>query len=273
MRMKSLPPTFQLDQYNVTPADVTQMAFHCPPDAIHPDVIFMPIWQPEIFSLWVDEITTITPNVLYELVYQGKPVSIVRSGVGAPLAGDATLALGCTACQRIWFAGSVGALRQDMRIGDLLVPDFAFSGDGFCRYLQPGPLTQDCFLEKCAPDEALTGALARRAALLAKSGGITLHTGPVFSSDTILAQFSRLGYISTELGCAGIEMETAAVFKAARSVGIRAAALLSISDVPVVGKSLFAGRPPAEREHRRETRKKILAKALLDCLHTREAAV
>jgi purine-nucleoside phosphorylase len=68
------------------------------------------------------------------------------------------------------------------------------------------------------------------------------------------------------LGCIGFEMETAAAFKAARLVGIRAAALFPVSDVPFQKKSLFAGRSEAEKEKRIEIRKKVLAKALLDAI-------
>ena len=265
--MKQLPDFFQLDQYKISPVDVTRMVFHCDPDAIQPDVILMPWWQPDVFGPWVDGITTITPGILYEGTFKGKLFSIVRSGIGAPQAGDTTLALGCTPCKRIFFAGSVGGLRPDVRIGDLMMPAFSYSGDGFCRYLQPGFPTGDCFLERIAPDEVLSLALSRAATPLAAEAGTTIHSGPVFCIDSILAQFGRLDYLVTELGCIGIEMETAAVFKAARLVGIQAAALFSVSDVPVRRQTLYAGRSREEKEHRKETRSRILAKALLDCLY------
>jgi purine-nucleoside phosphorylase len=67
-------------------------------------------------------------------------------------------------------------------------------------------------------------------------------------------------------GCIGIEMETAAVFRAARLVGITAAALLQFSDVIPARKSLFAGRTPLERERRREVRKTVLAQAAVNAL-------
>jgi purine-nucleoside phosphorylase len=264
--MKKLPDSFLLDRYNISPVDVVRMVLHCDVNAIHPDVIFMPWWQPEIFSLWSGPITTLFGNTLFEMEYKGKPVSIIRSGIGAPQSGDAVLALGCTPCQRIYFAGSVGALRQDIQIGDLLVPEYSVSGDGFSRYLQPGFPTEDSFLKRIYPDKALTQALALAAAPLAQEAGVTIHTGPVFSIDTILAQFDKLDYIVDELGCIGIEMETAAVFKAARLVGIQAAALFSVSDVPVRNQSLLAGRSQVEKEYRKEIRKKVLAKALLDAI-------
>ncbi len=261
--MKPSPAFLHLDKYNISSADVVRMAFHCVPEAIHAGVILAPIWKVEIFSQWAESITVITPDVLYDLAYQGKTISFLRSGVGAPLTGDAVLALGCTPCERILFAGSVGGLRADMHIGDLLLPEFSYAGDGFCRYLQPGFPAQDCFLERNAPDAELSAALYRAALPLAQQAGVTIHTGPVFSTDTILAQFSILDDIIHTLGCIGIEMETAAAFKAARMVGIPAAALFSVSDVPVKNQSLFSGRPEAEKDYRKEIRSQVLAKALL----------
>jgi purine-nucleoside phosphorylase len=255
-----------LDKYNISLADVVRMAFHCAPEAIHADVILAPIWKVDIFSQWADCITVITPDVLYDLSFQGRTISFLRSGVGAPLTGDAVLALGCTPCQRILFAGSVGGLRAGMHIGDLMLPEFSYAGDGFCRYLQPGFPAQDCYLECIAPDEALSAALCQAILPLAKQAGVTVHTGPVFSIDTILAQFSILDDITNNLGCIGIEMESAAAFKAARRLGIPIAALFSISDVPVKNQSLFSGRPEAEKEYRKLIRSQVLAKALLDCL-------
>ncbi len=264
--MKKLPDYLQLERFHISPSDVARLVFHCDLDAIRPDVILMPWWQAEIFSLWADKITPIVGNTLFEMKYEGKSISIVRSGIGASQTGDTVLALGFTACERIIFAGSVGGLRADMQIGDLMIPEFSVSGDGFSRYLQTGFPAEDPFLERVLPDEALSLAVARSTTPLAREAGVAFHTGPVFSIDTILAQFDKLDYIVEKLGCIGIEMETAAVFKAACQVGIRAAALFSVSDVPVRDKSLLAGRSEEEKEYRRGIRKKVLAKAVLDSL-------
>jgi purine-nucleoside phosphorylase len=176
------------------------------------------------------------------------------------------LALACTPCERILFAGSVGGLRENMHIGDLMMPGISIAGDGFCRYLQPGFPPQDCFLERNAPDEELSAALYRAVLPLAQQAGVPVHTGPVFSIDTILAQFNILDDITNTLGCIGIEMESAAAFKAARMAGIRAAALFSVSDVPVKNRSLFSDRLLEEKDYRKLIRSTVLARALLDCL-------
>jgi purine-nucleoside phosphorylase len=261
-----LPVFTDLDSYHISPADVVQTAFHCKAERIRPDVILFPWWHPTVLEHWVDSVETITPDVLYEVVYRGKAISVVRSGIGAPQAGDMTLALGLTGCKRLLFAGSVGGLRPEMKIGDILIPRYSLAGDGFCRYLQPGLPLEDCFLEQVSPDAELSTALERTAEGLVREGQAALHRGPVYCTDSILAQFGKLDWIQNELRCVGIEMESAAVFKAARLVGIQAAALMSLSDVPANKQTLFAGRSTEERQHRDVTRSQILAKALLDCL-------
>jgi purine-nucleoside phosphorylase len=263
--MRSLPEFFRLDDYHIAPADSTRMVFHCDPDAIHADVILMPSWQPEVLAQWVERITLVGSNILYEIEYQGKLISMVRSGIGAPQAGDAVLALDCTPCERILFAGSAGGLRNDMKIGGLLMPDFSYAGDGFCRYLQDDFTKDGHFLEKVSPDATLSNELLQAALPLAQDAGVRLHHGPVFCTDSILSQFRRLDFIAGELGCSGIEMESAAVFMAAHRVGIKAAALMSISDVPVRGQSLFNGRSAEDKTYRKMTRSQVLAKTLLDC--------
>ena len=264
--MKRLPDYFQLDLYNISSADVIRMYFRCEPDFIHPDVILMPWWQPTIFASWTDQITTITESIVFETKFEGKPVSIVRSGIGAPQAGDMVLALGCTACERILFAGSIGGLRPNIQIGDLMMPEFSYAGDGFCRCLQPRFPPEDSYLERIPPDAALSSTVARSVTSLASEAGVTIHTGPVFCTDSILSEFYKLDFIVEELGCIGIEMETAAVFKAARLVGIQAAGLFSVSDVPVRNRTVYAGRSQQEGDYRREIQKKVLAKALLDAI-------
>ncbi len=264
--MKPLPSFFQLSKYGISPADVVRMEFRCDPGAIHPDVILMPMWQAAIFEEWVESIVEVTPNTIYETTYAGRPLTILRTGVGAPLAGDATLALGCTGCERIVFAGSVGGLREEMRIGDIILPEVACCGDGFSRYLEAGFPEGDCLLDRLAPDEGLARALAVAVERRAGEAGVPVHRGPVFSIDSILAQFRILDHIAGPLGCIGIEMESAAVFKAARMVGIRACAVFSVSDVPVGRKSLYAGRTEEEKEYRRVIRREVLARAILEGL-------
>jgi purine-nucleoside phosphorylase len=61
-------------------------------------------------------------------------------------------------------------------------------------------------------------------------------------------------------------METAAVFNAASLVGMKAAALLLISDVISNNKSLFYGRTEQDRGYYRFVRETSFSKIVLDTL-------
>ena len=60
-------------------------------------------------------------------------------------------------------------------------------------------------------------------------------------------------------------METAALFKAAEICNIKAAAIFSISDNTILKKSLLSGRTKEEMDYRRNVRKNIIAKVVLEC--------
>lgn len=223
----------------------------------------MPFWSVDIFTQVATNITEIVQGSVYQLEYQGQLVSLVRSGIGAPQTGDVILALGGTSCEEVVFTGSVGGLGNGIQIGDLVVVEKAFSGDGFSRYLDTEVSPSDCFLEPVEPDWDLTERIQTCAMETCRDRTIPLHRGAIFSTDSILAQFFRLDYLVNDLQCIGIEMETAAVFRAAKLLGIRAGALLQVSDVPQQSKSIYAGRTEEEMERRRSIRKDVLAQVVL----------
>ena len=260
-----IPGYFELDRYNIRPEDVVRLYLGCEPDAVHGDVIITPVW----YAGFIDQlpgVTTVSDGRVYEATHWGRPITVIRSGMGAPQTGDVVLALGCTPCQRLVFTGSVGGFRPSMDVGDLLLVEKSISGEGFSRYLSDEVKTQDSFLDASHPNVALTEIVRNSASRICKRESIPLHVGTVFSIDTILAQLFRQEYLANELRCIGIEMETSATFNAARLVGIQVAALLQVSDLPMAGKSLFSGRTAEEGERRRLIRRTVLAEALLDSL-------
>lgn len=261
-----LPDYFALERYAVSAADVVRLAFRCDPAQIHANVLMTPIWSHEIFLDVATLREMVTPERVVTLDYNGSPFTLIRTGVGAPLAGDAMLALGCTPCRRVLFVGSVGGLSSGMRIGDLLVPAESVSGDGFSSYLAAGQLRPDCFLTPARPDPELLRRLRQIAAPLCVERDAALLDGRVFSSDSIVAQFHHLDEMVNAHGCIGIEMETAAVFRAAHLVGIPAAALLQISDVAPDRKSLFSGRTEAEQQRRRQLRRELVSRIAIEAL-------
>lgn len=64
-------------------------------------------------------------------------------------------------CKNIVFTGTVGAIREEFGIGDIVLPRFSVSGDGAVRYFTKGSLTENknTFGMKFYPDGELAGKL------------------------------------------------------------------------------------------------------------------
>lgn len=263
---KGIPDYFSLNKFNISPADMVALAFHCKPSDIRKNVILSPIWSEKNFSRHTTEIETISEGFVYDISYQGKSITYIRSGMGAPFAGDAVLALSCTPCENVIFIGSVGGLKTSLEIGDLVLVNKSICGDGFSNYLKKPPLDASCFLTSTKPNAELSSILEKTARSICDEQGITLSKGDIYSTDTIIAQFPHLDFIEREYDCIGIEMETSAVFNAASLVGLKAAALLQFSDVLPTNKSLFSGRTEQDQERRRHIRSTYITKIVLDTL-------
>lgn len=266
-----IPTYFQLQRYNITPEDIVRNVLCCDADAIQSKVIVMPNWRADIFSSHADVITAVSEGVVYQLEYHGQRISVIRSGIGAPQTGDVILTLGCTPCDRVVFAGSVGGLDSSMKIGDLIVTEKSICGDGFSRYLDADVQTKDCFLQPIEPDSDLTECVKNFAFELCQRESVPIHCGTIFSIDTIIAQFFRLDYFVKNFHCIGIEMETSAVFRAAKLVGIKASALLQVSDVIPMNKTVYSGRTNKDMGRRKFVKERILPKVILDSLLISEA--
>ena len=261
-----LPAYFQLSRYNITPQDVVKNVLRCDPGSIQKKVIVTPVWDVNVFASHIESMSEISKGVVYQLEYHGQFINFIRSGIGAPMTGDVILSLACTPCERVIFTGSIGGLDASMKVGDLLIPKKSLSGDGFSRYLGPDIETKDCFLEPTEPDSELQMAVMKHASNICKKDSVALHSGTVFSIDSVIAQFFRLEHLVKNFRCIGIEMETSSVFKAAKLVNIKASALLQVSDVIPLNKSLFSCRLKQEMERRQLIKRKVLAKAVLDSI-------
>jgi purine-nucleoside phosphorylase len=255
-----------LHNYDITSDDVVRLGLGCEPQDIRSEVIVTPIWGEDVFSDCVDRLETVTEGSVYDISYQSRRISFVRSGIGAPQTGDIVLALSGTPCRNLIFIGSVGGLTDALTIGDLVLVAESIGGDGFSSYLEEGELTPGAFLKSSTPEPYLHALLEEHAASICAEAGVVLNKGVVFSTDTIVAQFHHLDSLMTRFGCIGIEMETSAVFNAARLVGIRAAALLQLSDVIPARQSLFSGRTMQDHQRRRDVRRSVLSRIVLDTL-------
>lgn len=221
----------------------------CKAEDIARTVILTPIWNLERFKSAADE--TIKEFFGWykgiTVLYKGQKVTVISSGIGAPMSGDCALALGYTDCENVIFSGSAGAVNPDYSIGDLLAVKRAVIGEGFSRYHRED-ITRDCFGELVEGDDILHQKLLRIIEEYASKLGASYHDGKIFSIDSILGETKEtFGYICQK-GCDAVEMEVSAIFTACRKTGKNASALIIISDLPLKYMNLFEGINAADVE-------------------------
>lgn len=258
-------------RFGSTPEDVCQQVLGVSADEINERVIIAPWWKPEVFDNLGYEKTFLNNSDdadinVWSIKTDDYNITYIQTGIGAPVLSDAVLALGGTKCYKAIFVGSVGALDDNISIGDIVIPKLSICGDGMSRYLKGSPLKDnDAFGEVSYPDKEMYEVLKSSTKTICEENNIKWHVGTTFSIDTIVAQFAYIDEI-LQMDCNVIEMETAAAFRAASIVNIKLAALFSVSDNTMQNKSLICEINENENIYRKEVRKSIFPKIILKTL-------
>ena len=256
-------------RFGSTPRHICLHELKCEPETINERVVIAPWWKPDLFTKFGAKIDSASDGEHAQLwnVHMDKfDFTYIRTGIGAPLVADTTLALGGTPCKKAIFIGSVGALDLNIGIGDIVIPEYSVCGDGVCRYLGKDRLKDnDMFGQPMYPDAELTCKIKSATERSCTENSVKWHSGINFSVDTVFAQFSHIEEI-LGFGCNTIEMETATFFKASEICGIAAGAVFSVSDNAMRKKSLFSGRVEEEMQYRHEVRANVLPQIVLEAL-------
>lgn len=154
--------------------------------------------------------------------FEGKPLSVQSTGMGAPSAGIVFEELIMLGAKRLIRVGTCGGLQPGMNMGDTVIGISASADDQTpIRYAQmPG----------YAPSATFT--LAETAAQLSReSGAGAVHTGPIVTSGIFydpdpgtFGRWKRLGHL-------GVEMEAAMMYTIAAVKGIESLAMMTVSDI------------------------------------------
>lgn len=221
------------------------------------NVVLAPWWKHEMFDNFSFEVEKIN-DVVYNFYGDEFSFSYIEiRNIGAPAVMDFILALGVTKCKNLVFIGSAGSLDKNIKIGDLVVPEYSICGDGASRYLNKN--LEDEFLKKEYPSRDFTNDLID----ILENEKIKYHYVPNFSVDNIFAQFYHIDKI-LELGSKTIEMETANLFKCGEIMDINITALFCVSDNTVLNKSLYSGRTDEENEYRHKVRYEVMPKIIIE---------
>lgn len=221
------------------------------------NVVITPWWSHDIFEGLGFKVEQTSEKVFN---FYSKELSfsyIELKRIGAPAIMDYILALGVTKCKNLIFLGSAGSLDKNIKIGDIVIPEYSICGDGASRYLNDN--FEDEFLKKQYPSKEFTNKML----YILKEKNIKYHYVPNYSIDTVFAQFYHIDKI-LDLGAKTIEMETAILFKCNELLKINVTALFCISDNTLLNKSLYSGRTEEENNYRHRIRNEIIPNIVID---------
>ena len=166
----------------------------------------------------------------YTGTYQGTPVSVMASGMGAPSIGIYSYELfHFYDVDNIIRIGSAGAMTKGLKLRDIVAAQAACTDSNYMRqYKLPGVFAPIASYE-----------LLETAVGIAREMGVRMPVGNVLSSDVFYdASGETLDWAKMGVMCA--EMESAALYCNAAYTGKRALCLLTISDSIVTGEELPA---------------------------------
>ena len=157
----------------------------------------------------------------YTGYYKNRRVSVMASGMGMPaVAIYSTELYKAYGVETIIRVGSVGAYREEMRLGDIFIPDKAVTESNVAVNIGYPPD------QTPLPDKALFDF----ACGVCRSRGSRYHTGTVFSADIFYSPDPDQAKKLAAQGVYGCEMESAVLFMNAELCGKRALTMCTVSD-------------------------------------------
>ena len=173
----------------------------------------------------------------YTGAYKGERVSVMASGMGMPSIGIYSYELyHFFGVENIMRIGSAGAMREDIRVRDIVMGMGACTNSHFAdQYHLPGafaPTASYKMLKTCAD--------------IADEMGVRYHVGNILSSDTFYNDEENVydGFRSlpswSKMGVMAVEMEAAALYMNAARCGKNALAICTISDHLITGEATTA---------------------------------
>lgn len=201
--------------------------------------IIAPSWTPNKILKNVDaEIKCITRHAYfssYKVTYKNVSLAWIQCAAGAGNLIDTVLCLSDSKVQKVIFIGAVGALQENIMLGELATPLESYAYEGGSLYLSD-EIRNDSFGKVIKPHNDV---FIKRVIEIAKLNSINIKQRKVFCTDSILCEYSHLDYIKST-GAELIEMETASFYRCMNLMRKDGIALLCVSDNSASGISLVA---------------------------------
>jgi len=171
----------------------------------------------------------------YTGFYQGKPVSVMGSGMGMPSIGIYSYELiHFYGAKKLIRVGSCGAYQPDIKVRDIIIAMSASTNSNYAsQFGLPGTYAPTASWE-----------LLKQAVAVAEAKGYPVKVGNVLSSDIFYDADPEAWKRWAKMGVLAVEMEAAALYMNAAYAGADALCILTVSDSLVTKEAL----PAAERE-------------------------
>lgn len=124
--------------------------------------------------------------------------------------------------------GSCGALREDIKVGDLIIVDSCIRGDGVTPYY-----VENNF--KTVSDKNLTEVISNTA----KSAGKNVHLGACWTTDALLKETKENVNKAIEKGAIAVDMVSSALLTICQLNNVKASVILAVSDNIITGEMGF----------------------------------
>ncbi len=167
------------------------------------------------------EVTAVRNMLGFTGSYKGMPVSVMGTGMGIPSASIYVSELiDQYGAKRLVRVGSCGGLAASVKMRDVIVALGACTDSGVNRARYRGW------------DFAATADFKMAAMAVSAAGALDLsvHTGNVHSADLFYNPVSDAFDVMESMGVLAVEMEAAGLYGAAAERGVRALAILTVSD-------------------------------------------
>ena len=160
--------------------------------------------------------------------YQGTKITAINGGRFSADTAITTELLCNAEAQTMIRIGSCGAMREDIKVGDLIVADSAFRGDGVTPYYVKNDFQPSA-------DAKLTQTIFD----IAKASGNTVHKGKVWSTDAILRETREHVGKAVDQGCIAVDMVSSVFLTLCQLYKIPATVILAVSDNIMTGEMGF----------------------------------
>ena len=156
---------------------------------------------------------------LHEGSWEGRSITVAGPVLGAPYAVMVLERLIALGAKVVLALGWCGSLQKDIKVGSLVLPSAAVSGDGASRHYLPQAVQP-------RPHPELAALLQSHSQIT----DITSHYGPIWTTDAFYRETAEQVRYYQSQGVLGVDLELAALFAVGQYRQVAVAGLLVVSD-------------------------------------------